>query len=89
SRTLVPPPTPARRRGRGARGGVSFTDRLQQFFLEEGVVAVLDRGSDSIMVGAGSGLPYQTQRTDGGTIFVGRGGPRDERAGHVVPSVTL
>ena len=89
SRTLVPPPTPARRRGRGGRGGVSFTDRLQQFYLEEGVVAVLDRGSDSVMVGAGSGLPYQTQRTDGGTIFVGRGGPRDENAGNVVPSVTL
>ena len=41
------------------------------------------------MMGAGSGLPYQTQRTDGGTIFVGRGGPRDENAGNVVPSVTL
>ena len=41
------------------------------------------------MMDAGSGLPYQTQRTDGGTIFVGRGGPRDENAGNVVPSVTL
>ena len=89
SQTLVPPPTAGRRRGRGSRSGVSFTDRLQQFYLEEGVVAVLDRGSDSVMVGAGSGLPYQTQRTDGGTIFVGRGGPRDESAGNVVPSVTL
>ena len=89
SRTEVPPPARGRRRGRGGRDGLSFNDRLQQFYVEEGVVAVLDRGSDSFMMGAGSGLPYQTQRTDGGTIFVGRGGPRDENAGNVVPSVTL
>ena len=89
SLTQVPPPARARRAGRRGSGGPSFNDRLQQFYLEEGVVAVLDRGSDSVMMGAGSGLPYQTQRTDGGTIFVGRGGPRDENAGNVVPSVTL
>ena len=89
SRTQVPPPPGRRRRGRGGRGGPSFADRLQQFYLEEGVVAVLDRGGDGFMMGAGSGLPYQTQRTDGGTIFVGRGGPRDEDAGKVVPTVTL
>ena len=80
---------PGRRVGRVGRGGLSFDDRLQQFYLNEGVVAVLDRGSDGFMMGAGSGLPYQTQRTDGGTIFVGQGGPRDENAGNVVPSITL
>ena len=89
SRTPVPPPAAGRRRGRRGGDGLSFNDRLQQFYLDEGVVAVLDRGGDAFMMGAGSGLPYQTQRTDGGTIFVGRGGPRDENAGHVVPSVTL
>ena len=89
SRTEVPPPARGRRRGHGERDGLSFDDRIQQFYVAEGVVAVLDRGSDSFMMGAGSGLPYQTQRTDGGTIFVGRGGPRDENAGNVVPSVTL
>ena len=89
SQTQVPPPARARRPERAGPGRPSFTDQLQQFYLEEGVVAVLDRGSDSVMMGAGSGLPYQTQRTDGGTIFVGRGGPRDEHAGNVVPSVTL
>ena len=89
SRTQVPPPARRRRGGRGGRDGLSFNDRLQQFYLDEGVVAVLDRGGDRFMMGAGSGLPYQTQRTDGGTIFVGRGGPRDENAGNVVPSVTL
>ena len=89
SRTQVPPPSRGRGGGRGGRGGPTFNDRLQQFYLDEGVVAVLDRGSDSVMTGAGSGLPFQTQRVDGGTIFVGRGGPRDEAAGNVVPSVTL
>ena len=89
SRTPDPPAAPERRAGRVGRGGLSFDDRLQQFYLDEGVVAVLDRGGDDFMMGAGSGLPYQTQRTDGGTIFVGRGGPRDENAGNVVPSITL
>ena len=89
SATQVPPPPGRRRRGRAARGGPSFADRLQQFYVEEGVVAVLDRGGDSFMMDAGSGLPYQTQRTDGGTIFVGRGGPRDENAGNRVPAITL
>ena len=89
SRTKVPPPVRWRRGGPGAPDGISFNDRLQRFYLEEGVVAVLDRGNDGFIVGAGSGLPYQTQRTDGGTIFVGRGGPRDENAGNVVPAVTL
>ena len=87
SRIQVPPAAATRRPRPG--GGRSFSDRLQQFYVEEGVVAVLDRGSDSVMIGAGSGLSHQTQRTDGGTIFVGRGGPRDENAGTLVPSVTL
>ena len=62
------------------------------FYLEEGVVAVLDRGSDSSVVSgapSGSNLRWPTQRTDGGTVFVGRGGPRDARAGRVVPSATI
>jgi hypothetical protein len=49
----------------------------------------VDRGSNSVTVGIGSELPYVTQRTDGGTIFVGSGGPRDENVGTLVPSVTL
>ena len=87
SRIQVPPAAPGRPREQD-RSSPSFNDRLQEFYLEEGVIAVLDRGSDSFM-GVGSGLPYQTQRTDGGTIFVGHGGPRNENAGNVVPSVTL
>ena len=85
ARTLVPtPPSP-----RVRRSGPPFTTLLRQFYLEEGVVAVLDRGSDAFMTTAGSGLPARTQRTDGGTIFVGRGGSRNEDAGPAVPAVTL
>lgn len=86
SRTQVPAAsTPQRRVG----GGREFANRVQRFYREEGVVALLDRGSDGVVVGAGSGLPYETQRTDGGTIFVGSGGPRGETAGSQVPAVTL
>ena len=86
SRTQVPPPATRRR---PAASGRAFAAQLQQFYREEGVVAVIDRGNDAVIVGAGSGLPIRTQRTDGGTIFVGSGGPRDERAGSHVPAVTV
>jgi len=86
ARTQVPPALAA---PRPRRAGPSFAAQLQQFYVEEGVVAVLDRGSDAVTMGAGSGLPYKTQRTDGGTIFVGVGGPRNEEAGSLVPAVTL
>ena len=92
SRTQVPPPAGQARGGRGRSGGQdgsSFADQLQQFYRDEGVVAVLDRGSDAVLMAGGSGLTHQTQRADGGTIFVGRGGPRDETAGSLVPAVTL
>ena len=84
-------PAPARpRRPRTRRGGPSFASRLQRFYREEGVAAVVDRGADAVRVGGGSGLSHRTQRTDGGTVFVGRGGPRDEdTAGTWVPAVTL
>ena len=85
ARTLVPTPSSPRVR----RSGPPFTTLLQQFYLEEGVVAVLDRGSDAFMTTAGSALPARTQRTDGGTIFVGRGGSRNEDAGPALPAVTL
>ena len=83
-------PTPA---GRGGRGfgirGLGFT-RLQQFYVDEGVVAEVDRGSDFVHVAGGSGLSHSTQRTDGGTIFVGRGGRwNTEPPGTRVPSLTF
>ena len=83
-------PAPARQGlRRPAPGGPPFTLLLQQFYLDEGVVAVVDRGGDAVDVAGGSGLPHRTQRTDGGTIFVGRGGRRDETAGIWVPSLTF
>jgi len=90
-RTQVPPPASRNRRHPRARRRPQegFNEQLQRFYRDEGVIAVLDRGSDRVVVAGGSGLRHQTQRTDGGTIFVGRGGPRDEHAGEFVPAVTL
>lgn len=69
--------------------GPSLQQRLNAFFVAEGVAAVLDRGSDSDMAAGGSDLSWQTQRTDGGTIFPGNGGSRDPKAPPQVPSATL
>jgi len=80
-------PIPAQRGG--GMGGRRFEDRVRDFYYSEGVLAVLDRGSDSAMVPGGSDLSWQAQRTDGGTVFVGSGGPRDGSAGQVPPAVTL
>ena len=83
-------PAPA---GRGLRlpprRGLGFA-RLRQFYLDEGVVAEVDRGSDFVHVEGGSGLSHRTQRTDGGTIFVGRGAPwTAEPPGTGVPRLTF
>lgn len=82
------PPAPRGLRPRpGRRLGFA---RLRQFYLDEGVVAAVDRGSDFVHVEGGSGLSHRTQRTDGGTIFVGRGAPwTAEPPGTGVPSLTF
>ena len=83
------PPRAAPRRARPARVSARA---IEQFYLDEGVAAVLDRGSDAALVDgapSGSGLTWPTQRTDGGTVFLGRGGPWDERAGQVAPAATI
>jgi hypothetical protein len=82
----VPAPPPASR-----PAGPSLQDKIQQFLLAEGVLAAIDRGSDDSIVAMGGmeNLAARTQRTDGGTIFTGSGGPRDQNAGKVVPQVTL
>jgi hypothetical protein len=64
-----------------------FRDRLQQFYKDEGVVAVFDRGSDSDMAAGGSDLSWEQQRTDGGTVFPGTVNRITAPAG--VPQVTL
>jgi hypothetical protein len=77
-------------RGRGSRGGgQTMAARIADFYKSEGVVAVFNRGSDSIRASIGSGLSAEQQRTDGGTIFPTGNGSRGADAGSGVPTVTL
>jgi hypothetical protein len=75
----------------GRPGGASAISQAQlnKFYLDEGVVAVLDRGSDSDMSAGGSDMSWETQRVDGGTVFVGSGGSREPNAAPVPVQVTL
>ena len=71
----------------GGRGAAQqFQQRLQQFYKEEGVVAIFDRGSDADTANMGSSLSVNQQHPDGGTIFPGTVN-RTAAAG--VPQVTL
>ena len=84
----IPQPRPARARPTTQ----ALQDKINQFFLAEKVAAAVDRGNDQYIVGAGGAenLSFMTQRTDGGTVFVSGPGPHDkERAGKIVPSVTI
>ena len=86
----IPPPEERGRSGRGRGGtGAAFRSRLLQFYKQQGVIALFDRGSDSFMSAGGSELSWLTQRTDGGTIFPGASGSRGADAGSGLPSVTL
>jgi hypothetical protein len=76
------------RGGAGAAATPAFD--VNEFYRSEGVIALFDRGANSDMSAGGSDLSWQTQRTDGGTVFVGSGGGR--AAGSpitVLPQVTL
>ena len=73
----------------GAGGAGGFAAKVTQFYVSEGVAGVLERGSDNDMSAGGSDLSWQTQRTDGGTIFPGSGGSRDPKAPPQVPSATI
>jgi hypothetical protein len=94
--TPVPPQRTPRRAadgdedaGAARQRGMNLQRKIQEFLLSEGVAAVFDRGSDSFMSAGGSEMTWQTQRTDGGTIFVQSGGTRDQNAGKVPPQVVL
>jgi len=80
----VPPPA-----GRSGRGATGFQQRLQQFYKDEGVVAIFNRGSDSDVVAGGSELSWRQQRPDGGTVFPTGSGSRGATAGTGLPTVTL
>jgi carboxypeptidase Q len=75
----------------GGRGNnaAALRQKIAEFYTAEGVVAVLDRGSDSDMAAGGSDLSWQQQHPDGGTIFPAGSGPRDANAGRNPPEVTL
>lgn len=86
------PPAPQPRQG-GARNAETprrpGNQQIAEFYRTEGVIALLDRGSDSDESAGGSELSWRTQRTDGGTIFVGSGGSRGADAGTGLPAVLL
>jgi carboxypeptidase Q len=63
--------------------------RIQQFYAEEGALALLERGADSDIAPGGSDLSWTTQRPDGGTLFVGSGGSRAPDAPAGLPSIVL
>jgi carboxypeptidase Q len=86
-----PPPTGARASSAAARAqrAAEFRLRLAEFYVNEGVVAIFDRGSESDVAAGGSDLSWQQQRPDGGTIFPTGAGARDGNAGKFVPEVTL
>jgi len=71
----------------GGRGAAQqFQERLQQFYKDEGVVALFDRGSDSDTANMGSNLSVNQQHPDGGTIFPGT---VNRTATGGIPQVTL
>jgi hypothetical protein len=74
--------------GRG-RGGLSFNERVAQFYKSEGVVAIFNRGSDTIYASLGSDLSPQQQHADGGTIFPTGNRSRTADPGAGLPMVTL
>jgi hypothetical protein len=74
--------------GRGGRGGAPAFN-VNDFYRSEGVVALFDRGSNNDMSAGGSDLSWQTQRVDGGTIFVQSGGSATGNPQTTLPQVTL
>jgi len=75
--------------GRGGGGAAGDTFNVNNFYREEGVLALFDRGGNSDMAAGGSDLSWQTQRVDGGTIFVQSGGSPTADPASILPQVTL
>jgi carboxypeptidase Q len=85
----TPVPPPARPPAPTPPPGQTFAEKLSQFYVNEGVVALLERGGDSDTVAGGSDLTWRTQRLDGGTIFPTTGGSRNPELARGVPSATI
>jgi hypothetical protein len=78
--------------GRGGAGrGAAPAFNVNEFFADEGVAALFDRGANTDTQAGGSDLSWQTQRTDGGTVFVGgaTGAGRGSAPNTGLPQVTL
>jgi hypothetical protein len=87
----TPVPAAGAAGGGGGRGGAAaaFRQKVNAFYVQEGVAAVFDRGSDGDMAAGGSDLSWQQQHLDGGTIFPSGSSPRDDKAGTGVPVIAL
>src|SRR5262245_16252272 len=73
--------------GRGRGGAGAFN--VNQFYKDEGVLALFDRGGNSDLAAGGSDLTWQAQHVDGGTIFVQSGGRAGDAPDANLPQVTL
>jgi carboxypeptidase Q len=71
------------------RAAQALAGQIQRFLVTEGAAALLDRGADTDTVAGGSNLSWQAQRVDGGTVWPGSGGSRDQNQPAQVPSATL
>jgi carboxypeptidase Q len=85
---VISMPAP-RGRGAGAGRGRGNAFSVNQFYKDEGVVALFDRGANADLSAGGSDLTWQTQRVDGGTIFVQSGGRAGDAPDANLPQVTL
>jgi len=65
-------------------GIVTSGRNLTQFYRDEGVVALFDRGPSNDLSAGGSNLSWRQQRTDGGTVVLD-----DMASQNEVPEVTL
>jgi hypothetical protein len=83
-------------RARGARGAAAAQPapapvpfNLIEFYREQGVVALFDRGPDGDLAAGGSGLGWVQQRVDGGTVVMDDGHPSPAASVAALPQVTL
>jgi len=75
--------------GAAGAGAAGAAFNVNTFYREEGVLALFDRGGNSDMSAGGSDLSWQTQRVDGGTVFVQSGGSATADPATILPQVTL
>ncbi|MEO8070345.1 MAG: M20/M25/M40 family metallo-hydrolase [Acidobacteriota bacterium] len=72
-----------------ASRGATPRFNLMQFYKDEGVIAVFDRGPDSDLSAGGSDLSWLQQRVDGGTFVVMEGASARADPASTLPQVTL